>query len=68
MRTSAFPLYDRLLDGRLADILRDLIADQGLSYEEATYRLRSEHEVEVSKSTVRRWCIERGIEPEAASA
>ena len=63
MRTSTFPLYDRLCDGQLAQILSDLTAE-GLSQEEITWRLRERHDVHVSKSTVRRWIAD--LESEAA--
>lgn len=63
-RTSTYPLVDRLLDGKLAETL---IAwdDQGDGVEEITYRLRSEHDVVLSTSTVRRW-LDR-IKTEAAA-
>lgn len=57
MRTSTFPLYDRLCGGQLAEILTGWQAE-GLSQEEMTYRLRESHDVRVSKSTVRRWLAE----------
>ena len=53
-RTSTYPLVDRLLDGKLAETLSAWEA-QGDGIEEITYRLRSEHDVVLSTSTVRRW-------------
>lgn len=53
-RTSTYPLVDRLLDGKLAETLTAW-NDQGAGVEEITYRLRSEHDVILSTSTVRRW-------------
>lgn len=51
---STFPLVDRLLEGTLADTL---IAwdDEDVKPEEMAFRLRSEHGVRLSSSTVRRW-------------
>jgi len=60
MRVSTFPLHDKILGGQLRQILADLAAE-GLSQEDITYRLRSEHNVEVSKATVRRWLAECDI-------
>lgn len=56
---STFDLYDRLLNGRLTNLLADGRAG-GLSFEDIAFRLRSEG-VEVSASTVRRWCAEQGV-------
>lgn len=54
---SSFPLADRLLDGRLADLLTEL-RDEGESYESIAFKLRDEHDIRISMGTVRRWCIE----------
>lgn len=64
MRTSSFPLYDRLIPGGLRPLLASLAAE-GLSMEDITYKLRSEHEVTVSKATVRRWLDDCGIKTAA---
>lgn len=63
-RTSTFPLVDRLLGGQLAALLRSWHDDDTVSLDEMVYRLRSEHEVTVSRSTVARW-LER---PEVQNA
>lgn len=54
-RTSSFPLYDEMkFGGKLADLLRQW-RDEDKSLDDITYLLRSEHEVHVSRSTVKRW-------------
>ncbi len=57
---STFPLHDRALDGKLEGLLRDW-RGAGLSLEEITFRLRSQHSVTVSAATVHRWCDALGI-------
>lgn len=52
--SATFPLYDRLLDGHLTEILERLLAD-GLSIPQVRDRIRDEHKVDVSDATVRRW-------------
>lgn len=52
---TTFPLVDRLLDGRLAEILTSWRAE-GLSYETMARRLEADHDVTVSIATVYRWC------------
>jgi len=61
MKTSTYPLTDRLLDGKLEEFLRSARA-AGESHETITYRLRSEHDIKTSKSTVYRWCLDLGID------
>lgn len=58
-----YPLVDRILDGRLDDILRAWAADD-LSPTEMAFRLRLEHDIKVSPSTVTRWLAE---EPQDAA-
>lgn len=53
-RSPVHPLYDRLLDGRLDDLLEEL-SGQGLTPPQVRDRLRDEHRVDVSVATVRRW-------------
>lgn len=68
MRTSTFPLVDRhVFGGTFVDKLRQWRAE-GVSHAEIAYVLRSEHDVAVSKETVRRWCIENDAEPEMDGA
>ena len=59
-RTSTYPLHDRALDGKLTPLLSEL-RKSGMSYEDITYKLRSEHDMSVTRSTVRRWCIDLGL-------
>lgn len=64
-RTGTYPVYDRLLDGRLGDTLLGWKAE-GTSVEDMAFRLRLDHDIKVSVSTVHRWL---GIaETEAAEA
>lgn len=60
-RQATFPLYDRILDGKLNDLLRSLTAN-GAKAAEVRDILRDEHEVTVSVETVRRWiqALEKG--------
>lgn len=53
-RASTFALYDRLLDGRLGEILKTYRAE-GLSYFEITRRLSADHEIDITTETARRW-------------
>jgi intein-encoded DNA endonuclease-like protein len=59
-RTSTYPLHDRALGGKLTELLTGL-RSSGMSYEDITYTLRSEHGMTVTRSTVRRWCIDLGL-------
>ena len=52
-----YPLVDRILDGRLDAILSDW-KNAGLSPTEMAFRLRLEHDIKVSPSTVLRWLAE----------
>jgi intein-encoded DNA endonuclease-like protein len=63
---SSFGLVNRVAGGRLKrDLLRWRRA--GDSYETIAYRLR-EKGIEVSRSTVHRWCRELGLEHERAAS
>ena len=53
-RVTTFPIYDRILGGRLEKLLRRYRA-QGLSYEAIARRLYVDHDVEVTGKTVNRW-------------
>lgn len=64
MAADTYPLYDRLLDGKLGDVLLGW-RDEGIKNPEIAYRLRSEHEIVVSTETVRRWLHK--LEKEAAA-
>lgn len=63
-RQSLFPLFDRILDGTLADRLRDA-RQQGLSYNEIAIRLRDDG-VKVTGETVRRWVLDLADGEDAA--
>lgn len=65
-RTSSFDLYDRILDGKLRQILADLRAE-GHSLEEIAFRLRA-LDVQASGGTIGRWLKEQGIEAKAPAA
>lgn len=52
--SSTFPLVDRILEGRLADILTNWRAE-GATFQDVAYRLRAEHDIKVSIATVQRW-------------
>ena len=56
---STFPLHDRLVHGQLERMLRTMRAE-GLTYDEIAWRLKPD--VNVSRSTVARWCNDLGIE------
>lgn len=53
-RRSTFPLADRIFKGNLLGYLQGL-KDAGLSHEDIAFKLREEHQLEVSASTVRNW-------------
>ena len=56
---STFPLYDRILKGTLTGLLEEWRAE-GVTYDEIAERLRGRG-VQTTRSTVQRWCAERGI-------
>jgi hypothetical protein len=70
MRRHVFDLVDQALGGRLADELRDRRAE-GDSYADVAAWLLSAHGVRVSPETLRRWCLEFGLnaaaDPEVAA-
>lgn len=69
-RTATYPLIDRLLGGTLEARLREQ-REGGASFADISRNLFTEHDLTVSIDTVRRWCMDLGIEkpePEAASA
>jgi intein-encoded DNA endonuclease-like protein len=49
-----YPLVDRLFNGQLDERLREW-RGAGQSYDEIVFRLRTEHDINVSSETVRRW-------------
>lgn len=64
-RTSPLPLIDRLLNGKLEEELRRRRTAPAESFETIARWLANEHNITVSSATVRRWCIEYGIEEAA---
>ncbi len=55
-RQSTFPIYDRLLKGRLGEFLRAWRAESPpLSFFRIAQVLEQEHEVQVTPETVRQW-------------
>ena len=63
-RTGTFHLYDRLTNGRLAELILNWQAE-GVTFDEIALRLRSEGVV-VSRETVRRWF--KQIQPDKAAS
>lgn len=53
-RASGYPIANRALDGELGSLLTQWSED-GLSYFDMAYKLRSEHDLQVSPSTISRW-------------
>lgn len=64
-RTSTFPLYDRAAGGRLKSRLRAM-RKKGKTFEQIAEVLHQEG-IDVSATTVHRWCHSLGIEQERAS-
>ena len=67
MEGTIYPLLDRVLDGKLADLLREWRSGERMSYAAISRRLLLEHEVTVSTDTVRRWLDELGIKKDQAA-
>lgn len=57
MATPILPLVDRILDGRLAEELRER-RRRGDSYQTINRWLYGEHQIEVTTETIRKWCLE----------
>lgn len=55
MSTPIFPLVDRILGGELEQVLRAYRSD-GLSYEQISKRIDTDHAIDVTAETVRNWC------------
>lgn len=66
MRTSTLPLTDRLMGGTLAQKLTEW-RTAGDSMETIARRLENEHAIQVSSSTVGRWCDQLGVTIEPAT-
>jgi len=65
-RTSTFALADKAMKGRLLKLLTDG-RDAGEGYEQIARDLSLKHGLDVSSSTVRRWCIRLGLDAVKAS-
>ena len=59
--TSTFPLVDAIYSGTLEQRLRDW-RDDDLSHESIARQLFVERGITTSMSSVRRWCIDLGID------
>lgn len=64
---TTFPLVDKIMEGRLDEQLRRW-RSESLSYEQIARRLLTDFEVDINSTTVRRWCIEQGIDTPKARA
>lgn len=53
--TDTYPLINRIVPGGLDAFLSGARAE-GLSHEQIAYRLRSQHDIEISAETIRKWC------------
>lgn len=53
-RQTIFPLIDRILDGHLADLLRQWKAED-MTHEQIARKLYIEHGIDVTGETVRKW-------------
>ena len=63
--TDTSKLVDRIIPGGLAAYLTEARAD-GDTFADIAFRLRSEHDIEVTQETVRRWCGMYVAEPTEA--
>lgn len=64
--TDTSKLVDRLIPGGLAAYLTEA-RENGQTFADIAFRLRTEHDIEVTQETVRRWCLAY-ITPSEASA
>lgn len=58
--TPLLPLVDRLVPGGLREFLTTSRAS-GDSYQTIAIRLAGEHDIRITDTTVRKWCIELDI-------
>lgn len=56
-----WPLADRILDGNLSAYLRQC-RRQGMSAERIARELRADHDINVSRETMRNWLAALGID------
>lgn len=64
MATPIKPLVDRILDGKLEEVLIAYRAE-GLSHEQIARKFRDDHGIEVVAETVRKWWND--VDPKAAA-
>lgn len=64
---STLPLVDRILDGRLAELLTRW-RGEGLSYEAISRRMAVEHDLEIGADTIRAWARQLNVEPASEQA
>lgn len=67
MATSIRPLVERILGGRLTDVLVGLRAE-GMSHERIARHLGTVHDIQVSGEQVRVWCRESDVDTKARTA
>lgn len=60
-RSTAYRMADRLLDGKLAEVLAEG-RSAGRSFEEISRRLFADHGIEAPSQTLRSWARQLGIE------
>lgn len=61
MATSIRPLVERILGGRLTDVLVSYRME-GLSYERIARQLGTVHDIQVSGEQVRVWCLDSNVD------
>lgn len=66
MSTPIRPLVERILNGRLTDVLVQCRRD-GMSFERIARHLGAEHGIEVTGEQVRKWSHESGVDDLAAA-
>jgi hypothetical protein len=66
MSRSQFPLVDRLVGGDLEQRITAWRAE-GVSFSEIAFRLREQHEINVTAETVRRWVSQFAVDTEPAA-
>jgi hypothetical protein len=54
------PLVERIVGGDLAGLLAAWRAE-GLTLDQMAVRMRTQHDVAVTRETLRRWCHELGV-------
>lgn len=60
MQTSRLPLVERLVGGDLAGLLRRW-RTEGLTLDQMAVKMQTDHDIPVTRETLRRWCHELGV-------